>query len=128
MSVARTKHGDITFTDDDVVNIDEYIRAGGYNPHKVVPWLIHDHGFAVAVVFANNLQDAFDEAVDANKLDAFMVSEEDLKDYGPDEDGIVRLGNASEPFDIEALEGVELVNPPLSFAALYDAAAKAVVS
>lgn len=123
-----SKYREITFTDADVANIGDYIPAGEYNPHKVVPWLIHDAGFVVAVVFASNLQDAFDVAVDEGKLDAFQVAECDLKDYGPEEEGVVRLGNAGEPFDIETLDGMEMPNPPMSFAALFDAADKSSVS
>ena len=112
---------EIKFTDADVVNPDDFIPAGEYNPHHVRPFLIHDHGFVFAVVFADCLQDALDAAVDGNKLDGFQVSEKDLADYGPDEDGITRLGNASEPFDIQTLDTVELPNPPFSFTALFNA-------
>ena len=117
----QAKFNEITFTDNDVVNPDDFIPAGEYNPHKVRPWLFHDHGFTVAVVFADSLQTALDTAVDAGKLDAFQVSESDLAEYGPDEDGIARLGNAGEPFDVEALGVEELPTPSFSFAALFNA-------
>src|ERR1700678_2986912 len=91
----------ITFTDDDVVNPSDFIAKGDYNPHHVRPWLLNDHGFTVAVVFADCLQDALDAAVDAGKLNGFQVSEQDLPDYGAAEDGISRLGNAGEAYDIE---------------------------
>lgn len=117
----QAQFNQIKFTDADVVNKDGYIPAGEYNPHNVRPFLIHDHGFTVAVVFAGSLQDALDEAVDACKLDSFQVSDDDLAEYGPDEEGITRLGNASEPFDIQALDVVELPNPPFSFVALFNA-------
>ena len=117
----QAQFNQIKFTDADVVNKDGYIPAGEHNPHKVRPFLIHDHGFTVAVVFAGSLQDALDEAVDAGKLDSFQVSDDDLADYGPNEEGITRLGNASESFDIQALDAVELPNPPFSFVALFNA-------
>jgi len=117
----QAKFNEITFSDNDVVNPSDYIPAGEYNPHKVRPWLLHDHGFVVAVVFADCLQDALDAAVDAGRLDQFKITEDDLADYGENEDGISRLGNAGEPFDIEALGVEELPNPPFSFAALYNA-------
>lgn len=117
----QAQFNQITFTDADVVNKDDYIPAGEYNPHNVHPFLIHDHGFTVAVVFVGSLQDALDEAADAGKLDSFQVSDDDLADYGPDEEGISRLGNASESFDIQALDAVELPNPPFSFIALFNA-------
>jgi hypothetical protein len=117
----QAQFNQITFTDADVVNKDGFIPAGEYNPHNVRPFLLHDHGFTVAVVFADSLQDALDEAADAGKLDSFQVADDDLADYGPDEEGITRLGNASEPFDVEALDAVELPNPPFSFVALFNA-------
>jgi len=118
----QAEFNQIKFTDNDVVNPSDFIAKGDYNPHNVRPFLIHDAGFVVAVVFAAGLQDALDIVVDeSNKLDGFQVSESDLADYGPDEDGITRLGNASEAFDIEALDAVELPNPPFSFVALFNA-------
>ena len=114
------KYQEITFSESDVVNLDNWIPKGEYNPHNVRPWLFHDHGFVLAVVFADCLQDAIDEAVDANKLDRYLVSPDDMKDY-PDEEGISFLGNAGEPFDIESLGVVELPNPPRSFVAQFNA-------
>ncbi len=117
----QAQFNQITFTDADIVNPDDFIPTGAYNPHKVRPFLIHDTGFVIAVVFADNLQDALDVAVDAGKLDGLQVSENDLADYGPDEEGITRLGNAGEAFDIQALDAVELPNPAFSFVALFNA-------
>lgn len=119
------------FSDSDVANPDDWIPANdGSNPHNVRPWLLHDHGFTLAVVFASNLQDALDSAVDEGKLDRFQISPEDLRDdykynweTGEAEYGSVALlGNASEPFDIESLGVVELPNPPRSFVAQFAAA------
>jgi len=126
---------ELRFSDDDVVNPDEFTPNGEYNPHSVRPWLFHDHGFALAVVFAESLQDALDIAVDAEKLDRYLIPEpsntpgartsllaEDYPTLGTEnEEGITRLGNASEPFDIESLGYVELRNPPFSFCALWSA-------
>ena len=110
----------IQWTDDDVVEPENYIPDGEYNPRNIHGWLLHDHGFPVAVVFASNLQDALDAAVDADKMDRYLIANDERKDY-PDDDGIVFLGNASEPFDIETLGYVELPNPKqqLSYAALF---------
>jgi len=141
---------EISFTDDDVVNLDNWIPKGEYNPHNVRPWLIHDHGFAVAVVFADCEQEALDEAVDENKLDRWQIHPEnanDLDDYltshwehadhslDPEcpeyvdadgvkywwRDGMVPafLGNASEPFDLDTLDIIELPNPKRSFCAQF---------
>lgn len=124
----------LSFDDSDVVNPDNCIFSGEYNPHNVRPWLLHDHGFTVCVVFADCLQDALDEACDEGKLDQYLIEEasntpgtkgapaSDYPTLGTEnEEGITRLGNASEPFDIETLSVVELQNPKRSFAAQYAA-------
>ena len=116
----QAEYQQIKFSDEDVANPDDYIAEGHYNPHRVRPWLLSDHGFVLAVAFADCLQDALDIAVDAGKLDSFQVNETEMADYGPDEDGIARLGNAGEAFDIEALDAVELPVPPFSFTALFN--------
>lgn len=115
-------HG-IKFTDADVVNPDDFIPAGEYNPWKKRPFVLHDHGFVIAVVFADSLQDALDIAVDEDKMDRYLIDEADYGDYDVhgDEPTCAYLGNASEPFDIETLGVIELENPPFSFVALYNA-------
>lgn len=122
----------ITFTDADVVNKDDFIPAGEFNPHNVRPWLLHEHGFVLAVVFADCLQDAIDEAVDADKLDRYQLDPDNAshrEDYATKDstgewawnDSVSYLGNAGEPFDIESLQAVEIQNPPFSFVALFNA-------
>ena len=147
--MSMSKFREIQFSDSDVVNLDNWIPDGESNPHKVVPWLIHDHGFPVCIVFASNLQDAFDEAADEGKLERWLIKpgDGDWKDYmtsdfskacaGLDEncpeyvdgDGVkwwwyrtmpAPLGNASEPFDIDTLDGIELPNPKRSFCAQFN--------
>jgi hypothetical protein len=107
-----------------VVNPEEFIPAGASNPHHVRPFLLHDHGFVLAVVFAACLQDALDEAADAGRLDRYQLGADELADYGPEEDAVARLGNAGEPFDIEGMDSIELPNPPFSFVALLNCARK----
>lgn len=72
MAQITTYHG-IKFSDADVVNLDDWISEGESNPHRMRPWLIHDHGFVLAVVFASCEQDALDEACDAGKLARWAV-------------------------------------------------------
>lgn len=145
----QASYQQITFSDADVVNPGDFIPQGEYNPRKVRPFLLHDHGFVIAVVFAACTQDALDEAADADKLDRYLIDLNDPSDrvdylvkdkvtpgYDPDvpeyvdaaggeywwaNDGPAFLGNASEPFDIESLDVIELPNPPFSFAALFNA-------
>lgn len=133
MTATAKVHGcEISFSDSDVVNPTEYaymVNDEGKlsHPYGMRPWLLHDHGFTLAVVFATCKGDAIDEAVDAGKLDRFKVADEDLSDYGDTEEErderLSYLGNASEPFDIESLGVVELTNPPFSMVALFRAAA-----
>lgn len=108
---------EFTLSDSDVVNPDDAIWAGDYNPHNVRLWLVHDHGFTVGVAWASCLQDALDALADGDKLDSFLVTEADAADYGGDIydcESLSYLGNASEPFDIEALGCVEIAPPVLS--------------
>ena len=143
-----TQGYEFTFDDSDVVNPDDFIPAGDYNPHNIHPFLLHDHGFTVAVVFASNLQDALDTAVDEDRMDRYLI---DLKDDNQRSDYLTDdvtemaagfdancpeytdangkqswwrtepsfLGNASEPFDIESLGVVELPNPKKSFCSQF---------
>ncbi len=123
---------EIKFTDADVVNPDDFIPAGEFNPHNVRPWLLHDHGFVLAVVFADCLGDAIDEAVDAGKMELYFVDlkdksdDADWHDYGDtiqealDDESLSFLGNDGVCCDIETLSVVELTNPPFSFMALYN--------
>mgnify|MGYP000290361475 CR=1 FL=1 len=119
----QSSFNEVKFTDADVVNLDDWIPDGEYNPHKVRPFLLHDHGFVVCVVFASNLQDALDAAVDADKMDRFLIAEADYGDYdieGNADGRVTFLGNASEPFDIESLDYIELPNPKRSFVAQFN--------
>lgn len=146
----KGEYKEITFTDADVVNKDDFIPKGEYNPYNKRPFLLHDHGFTICIVFADTLQDALDEAVDNDKLDAFQIDPKDPNDredymtqdvnemamgfdancpeFIDDQGGKwwwkvepTYLGNASEPFDIEGLDAIELPNPPFSFVALFNA-------
>lgn len=148
--MATAKFREIQFSDANVVNKEDFIPEGEYNPHRVRPWLLHDHGFVLAIVFASSLQDALDTAVDEGVLDRYEIdptNEKEREDYmvkdvvppgsDPncpdfmDKDGgkwwwqegkePAYLGNAGEPFDIESLQYEELPNPPFSFVALFNA-------
>ena len=113
---------DFSFTDEDIANQDDCCYQGEYNPHRVRPFLLHDEGFTICVVFADCLQDALDIAVDENKLDRYLVTESDSADYGGDiynSEQLAYLGNASEPFDVESLGVLELPIPAKSLCAQF---------
>ena len=111
----------VKFTDDDVVNPDDFASyLTGTNPHNMHPFILHDHGFTICVVLASNLQDALDEAVDNDKLDSFLINEEDYAAYGIDSDNptCAFLGNAGEPFDVDFISVIELPMPEFSLCKL----------
>lgn len=110
----------VKFTDADVVNPEDFIPANEYNPRKVRPYVIHDCGLGLAVVFASDGGSALDTAADAGKLDGYQISDSDVEDY-PNEEGVTFLGSASEPFDLDGVGVIELPNPAFSFVALFNA-------
>lgn len=119
---------DFRFQPKQIASPESFIPHGEYNPHHLRPWILHDSGFVVAIAFASNAQDALDEMVDANLLDAFQIDDADMDDYVVDPcpthkladfdidckacqdqgETCSRLGNANEPFDIEALSLIEV--------------------
>ena len=118
----ETQKGAFSYEAGDVVNPDDFIPQGSYNPHNVRPWLIHNEFGTLAIVYADNEQDALDEAVDAGKLDSCRIPDEEIGDYGrtegvfqPDSEVLeaanaTLLGNASEPFDLTYIGMVPLPN------------------
>ena len=78
------------------VTLPAYIdRSCGINPHNVRAFVIgHEFG-AICMIFGSNVQDALDEAVDANMLDCMLNDEQDHEN-----DSLTSLGNASELFDL----------------------------
>ena len=114
----------ISFDDFDIVNLDDYDPDAHGGVNKTRPFLFHDHGFTLCVCFANNLRDALDIAVDADKLARYRIERCEEGDYTKTdwEDGrISYLGNACHLYDIDLLGVHELDNPPMSVAALYRA-------
>jgi hypothetical protein len=114
--MATAKISEIQFSDDDVLNHEDCIFAGDYNPHHVRGFLFHDHGFALAVVFAESLQEALDIAADHGKLERFALSDEEADDY--DEGAINYVGNDCRPHDLESLQVQVFECPKLSIAKL----------
>lgn len=109
---------DHAYSEDCFVNPESYdfhSRSlwGGRDPQAYV---ICDAGYVRAIVFPEYYayceQDALDEAADSGKLDFLQVTEKELEDYktgedsegNPEYDGLIFLGNASEPFDQSNLE------------------------
>ena len=105
----------VKFTDKDIANPDDFFFDA--DSKTIRGYLLHDHGFVLAVAFADNLQDAFDIAFDAGKLNSFKVEESEMEDY-ENEEGLDFLGNFCEPCDIENVSVVEFDPPKLSICKL----------
>ena len=107
----------------DVVNPEEFAKyTTGANPHNMHPFVLHDDEFILCVVLASNLQDALDAAADNNKLDIYLIVEEDYDNYGlhKDDPFCTFLGNAGEPFDIESISCEEIPMPSFSLCGLLN--------
>ena len=115
----QTIFNGVTFSDDDIINPEDFIGKDETNPHNIRPFLFHDHGFTQAVVFAEDLQHALDQAADARRLDQFRIEAFERGDYKEDDSRIVYLGNSGEPHDIEGLDVIELPNPRASWVAQF---------
>ena len=113
MTIIQHRNFEIKFTQSDIINPDDCIYQDEYNPHNKRPWLLHDHGFTIGVVFADSLQEALDIAVDENKLGQYLIEAEDYDDYKVNTDlpTCSFLGNASEPFDVDSMGFIELKPP-----------------
>ena len=92
--------------DDLVVNYNDYKSS----EHA---YLLHDAGFPICIVFADNESDALDIAYDNSKLESYIITEEDEETYKKDgiEDVIQYLGNNEMPCDVESIDIVELPKP-----------------
>ena len=68
-------------------------------------YIIANEFGTICIAYANNEQDALDNAVDADLLDCEMMSAVDYKEYSDNgwDDSYMLLGNASEPFWSEYL-------------------------
>jgi hypothetical protein len=104
----------VRFTDADVVGVDDWFSC-----QWLRPWLIHDHGFVVCVVFAEKEEWAWDEAANRGKLKSFAVDPGCLADY-TSEDDLLYIGDACSPHDVQALTIVELPMPKYSFVACFN--------
>ena len=115
----QTEYKGIRFDDSDVVNADDWHEDG---PGA---FLLHDHGFTLAVVIAETLQDALDEAADCGKLESFKIEESELGDYPEskygERPGAESLGNSGVLYAVESIDILMLPNPPMSWVALFSA-------
>ena len=95
---------------DDCILTNDVIFPHEYNPHNVRPWVIFNEFGAICLVWACCEQDGLDEALDAGKLDCFLVEPEDV-DSALLADGFYsHLGNAGEICDLTycSMETIDL--------------------
>ena len=116
--IVRNANLNTSYSPDDFVG--SYESGARYAKDPV--YVVLNAGYVLAVVFGERCeQDALDAAVDANKLDGLLLTEDELKDYEtgefsddpdpapngigwPEYEGVIHLGNASEPFASESLD------------------------
>lgn len=78
----------------------------GVHPHGRSLYVLGDISGAICAVWADNDQEAFDEAADQGFLDQYQVEESEVRQR-PDGDEdldcleLIRAGNASEPFGFD---------------------------
>ncbi len=116
--MAESEFNGIEFNDSLVVEPDECIYQGEYNPHNKRPWLIHLSGCALCVVFAYNEQEALDEAADHDRLQGCEM--DGGVDEDADENEYTRLGNDSALYDLTHIQITELPIPKRSFCAQFN--------
>ena len=105
------------YTADCFINPESFdFGHSSWRGHSPRAWCITNAGYIVAIVFQEYYsycdQDALDAAGDSGKLDFLQVTDKELEYYKTGEDsegypkyeGIINLGNASEPFDQENLD------------------------
>ena len=89
--------------DSDIVNPDDYDYTENI-------YLLHDHGFVLCIVNADNESDALDIAADEGKLDRFKVDDNEEGHYSS-------LGNDCLTYDLESVGIIQLPNLDLSYIA-----------
>lgn len=69
----KYKHNNFEYeiTDELIINYENYHDAS----HA---YLLHDAGFPICIVFADNEQEALDTAVNENKLDDYLIEDNDI--------------------------------------------------
>lgn len=72
-----------------------------FNPHKVKLYLIGNEFGAVAAVWADSEQNAWDELIDSGLGDSFLVAEDDIDAEALERGDYTCLGNASEPCNLD---------------------------
>lgn len=99
--------------DSDIVNPDDYDCTENI-------YLLHDHGFVLCIVNADNESDALDIAADEGKLDRFMVDDKEVNEISEEEfnsRGYSSIGNDCLIHDLESVGIIQLPNLELSYTA-----------
>ena len=114
--MTTAKIHEITFSDADIANLDDIDYCDGQ------AFLVHDHGFVQGIAFASNLSDALDHLADADKLEAWKLSDDEVRELDADDLGecISYHGNHSEAFHLDTMEYVEMPRVKLSYTASFN--------
>lgn len=92
------------FSDVTIVDPDNYVASGGFNPYNTRPMIIYNEYGVLCVVYADNEQDALDAAADADALKCQRLDDVDVFDENGDlAEYVLLLGNYGTPYDSENL-------------------------
>lgn len=123
-STIRINQGEYTITDAMIVNPHEFDPAGRWHQsYTNKPFLFTNYGTPIAIVFARTDQDAIDELIDAGRLDNWKSDDEECRlaqEENEDSECYCLIGgNASEHFNQDGFELIELPIPAFSFVAQF---------
>ena len=94
-----TSQGSSASLSADRIRCNDIVLPTDRYPGKTKLWVVFTSHGPTGAVWANNMEDALDELVDADLAGAILVDKEDLTPE--DEEHYARLGNASEPCNLD---------------------------
>lgn len=116
----NSTYNGITFTDSDILNPFDAVYANEDNPNSIQPWLIHDQGSVVCMVFADSKSSALDIAANRGKLNTYRVEVSPWAHFEPS-DKCFPLGDEYHDYDIAPLTVMGLPKPKRSWCAQFNA-------
>lgn len=122
MTMTSTTPRGLVFLDRDVLNPEDYIPTGKFNPWNIRPFLL-TNGIYTFVIFAEYPRSAFNIAADLHRIDNCRLLDEQAEEYESDGRRVSYLGKACYPYDIDDYVVEELANPTFSICAIYNASA-----
>jgi hypothetical protein len=100
----------VSFTDDDVLSPDDF----DFRNYDM--FIFHDHGFVLAVCFADSISEAFDILADSGKIDHLELTGDEADEYADDEYQV--LGSNGKFYDVDTVSVIVKDAPKLSIVKL----------